>query len=84
MGAEEGGGVGEGAAGAEVGRVAEGEPLQLLVLLQREVLEPGLELCALLRIKKNYKIMLKKQIIIDHWKWNSWEDLSKVQLLGGG
>lgn len=47
MGAEEGDGAGEGAAGAEVGHVAEGEPLQLLVLLQWEVLEPGLELCGL-------------------------------------
>lgn len=55
MGAEEGGGAGEGAAGAEVGHVAEGEPLQLLVLLQRAVLEPGLELCGLLRIKRTTK-----------------------------
>lgn len=55
MGAEEGDGAGEGAAGVEVGHVAEGEPLQLLVRLQREVLELGLELCGLLRIKKNKK-----------------------------
>lgn len=56
MGAEEGDGAGEGAAGAEVGRVAEGEPLQFLVLLQWAVLEPGLELCGLLRIlKKKFK-----------------------------
>lgn len=47
MGAEEGDGAGEGAAGAEVGHVAEGEPLQFLVLLQWAVLEPGLELCGL-------------------------------------
>lgn len=52
MGAEEGDGAGEGAAGAEVGHVAEGEPLQFLVLLQWAVLGPGLELCGLLRIFK--------------------------------
>lgn len=60
MGAEEGDGAGEGAAGAEVGHVAEGEPLQLLVLLQWEVLELGLELCGLLRIKNKQTNMLKK------------------------
>lgn len=60
MGAEEGDGAGEGAAGAEVGHVAEEEPLQLLVLLQWEVLELGLELCGLLRIKKKNPNMLKK------------------------
>lgn len=55
MGAEEGDGAGEGAAGAEVGHGVEGEPLQFLVLLRWEVLEPGLELCGLLTIKKMIK-----------------------------
>lgn len=39
---EEGGGVGEGAAGAEVGRVGEEEQPHLLVLLLSEGLELGL------------------------------------------
>lgn len=39
---EEGGEVGEGAAGAEVGRVGEEERLHLLVLLLSEGLELGL------------------------------------------
>lgn len=50
VGAEEGDEAGEGAADAEAGRVAEGERLQFLVLLQREVPEPGLGLCGLWRV----------------------------------
>lgn len=50
MGAEEDDEAGEGAAGGEAGHVAEEERLQFLVLLQREVPEPGLGLCGLWRI----------------------------------
>lgn len=57
MGAEEGDEAGEGAADAEVEHVAEEERLQFLVLLQREVPEPGLGLCGLWRI---FKKKLKK------------------------
>lgn len=52
VGAEEDDEAGEGAADAEAGRVAEGERLQFLVLLQREVPEPGLGLCGLWRVLK--------------------------------
>lgn len=50
MEAEEDGEAGEGAVDAEVEHVVEGEQLQLLVLLQREV--PELGLCGLWRIKR--------------------------------
>lgn len=59
-GAEEGDGAGEAAAGAEVGRVAEGGPLQFLVLPQWEVLEPGLEPCGLVISSKNKSVEMKR------------------------
>lgn len=64
MGAAEDDEAGEGAAGAEAGHVAEEERLQFLVLLQREVLEPGLGLCGLWRILEN----VQEAHTIHHWR----------------
>lgn len=64
MGAEEDDEAGEGAADAEAGHVAEGERLQFLVPLQREVPELGLGLCGLWRILKN----VKEAHTIHHWR----------------
>lgn len=83
MGVEEGDGAGEGAAGAEAGHVVEGEPLQLLVLLQREVLAPGLELCGL-RITKKIIIKKIKKKLKQHTLECFTEHFSKVQLLRCG